>query len=84
MQPALVIRAFECYIVSGKVQVVGFHCQLHLVSFNRAAEGVRRVAESDGEGDLVAVDFAVKIAGLSFPTDISIVPVSFTPSCLKT
>jgi hypothetical protein len=50
--------------VNGEVRVVGFHGHLHLVSCNRAAEGVRRVAESDGEGNLVAVDIAVEIADL--------------------
>ena len=50
--------------MNGEVRVVGFHSPLHLVSCNRATEGVRRVAESDVEGNLVALDIAVEIADL--------------------
>ena len=50
--------------MNGEVRVFGLHGHLHLVAFNCAAESVRRVPEGDGEGDLVAVDFAVEIAGL--------------------
>jgi hypothetical protein len=44
--------------------------RLHLAQhrLGRCFWGVRRVAERDGEGDLVAVDFAVEIAGLVITT----------------
>jgi hypothetical protein len=69
--------------VNGGVRVVGFHGHLHLVSCNRATEGVRCVAESDVEGNLVALDIAVEIADLVMTSGYFVL-VSLAPSCLKT
>ena len=70
--------------MNGEVRVVGFHSPLHLVSCNRATEGVRRVAESDVEGNVVALEIAVEIADLVMTSGYFDVRESLAPSCLKT
>jgi hypothetical protein len=61
---AALLRSLEGYFVSWEVGVVGFHGHLDCVPINGSFVGVGSIAEGDGEGDLVAVDFAVDVAGL--------------------